>query len=68
MVKSSPKSAKSNDLWPELRLLTQFSYNPLNLATICYTTSLTSLTVAVHRGVMMADTLSFNAKIGVVDF
>ncbi len=24
--------------------------------------------VAVHRGVMMADTLSFNAKIGVVDF
>ncbi len=24
--------------------------------------------VAVHRGVMMADTLSLNAKIGVVDF
>ncbi len=23
---------------------------------------------AVHRGVMMADTLSFNAKIGVVNF
>ncbi len=26
------------------------------------------LCVAVHRGVMMADTLSFNAKIGVVNF
>ncbi len=26
------------------------------------------MSVAVHRGVMMADTLSFNAKIGVVDF
>ncbi len=27
-----------------------------------------SIPVAVHRGVMMADTLSFNAKIGVVNF
>ncbi len=27
-----------------------------------------SFGVAVHRGVMMADTLSFNAKIGLVDF
>ncbi len=30
--------------------------------------SIKKLTVAVHRGVMMADTLSFNAKIGVVNF